>query len=164
MTSPGRAPLSLSFVACVVALASYASAETPESTDNGKADASAEQSLIALEQQWAKAETTRDAPALRRILDDKFVFTFGAGELLDKNGFIQAVTSGEPDPSESQALSERTTRVDGDTAVVVGTDTVRRTKNGKLLTSVYRYTTTYIKRRGRWLAFAEQIVKVPQIQ
>lgn len=164
MTITGRATVSISWVACLVILAGYASAQTPESADSVKADAAAERQLTALEQQWVKAETSHDATALRRILDDKFVCAFGAGELLDKDTFIKAVANGEPDPSVSQALSGRTTRIDGDTAVVVGTDTVRRIKEGKVLTSVYCYTTTYIKRRGRWVAFAEHLVKVSQNQ
>ncbi len=51
--------------------------------------------------------------------------------------------------------------VDGDTAVLVGTDTARGVKNGATYTAVYRYTVTYIRREGQWRALAEHIVKVP---
>jgi ketosteroid isomerase-like protein len=52
--------------------------------------------------------------------------------------------------------------IDGDTAVLVGTDTARGTQNGAEYTAVDKYTTTYIRRHGQWRALAEQLVKVPQ--
>jgi hypothetical protein len=41
------------------------------------------------------------------------------------------------------------------------TDTLRRTKDGQPVESVHRFTVTYIRRHGRWLALAEQSAKVP---
>jgi len=162
MTIPGRNVLLVPVLVCLSALAGCTSTEAPMGADKGKAGAGAERQLVDLEQDWVKAEANHDAAALRRILDDKFVSTFGAGEPLDKEGFIKAVTGGDPDPSLSDTLGDRTIRVDGDAAVVLGTDTVRRTKDGRQVTSVYRYTATYIKRQGRWVALAEHLVKVPQ--
>jgi ketosteroid isomerase-like protein len=52
--------------------------------------------------------------------------------------------------------------VDRDTAVVVGTDTVRGTEKGAPYVVVYRYTVTYVHRQGRWRALAEHLVEVPQ--
>ena len=80
--------------------------------------------------------------ALQAILDDRFVATFGAGKLLDKNAFIKDVTAGAIDPTESQELSGQTIVLAGDTAVVVETDTIRGIKNGQPSESVYRFTVT----------------------
>jgi len=45
--------------------------------------------VLKLEREWTAAEIKRDAATLRHILDDRFVVTFGAGEAIDKEGFIK---------------------------------------------------------------------------
>jgi len=128
-------------------------------TDNtyagDKSTTADEQALLKLEHEWVEAEARHDAVALQAILDERFVSTFGAGKLLDKNAFIKEVTAGAIDPTESQELSDHTIIVAGDTAVVVETDTLRSAKNGQSSTTVYRFTVTYIKRGGHWYALAE---------
>jgi hypothetical protein len=103
-----------------------------------------------------------DATMLRRILDDKFVASFGVKEPYDKEAFIKLIITGDVDPTESQTLTDETVVIDQDTAVVVGTDTVRGTEKGEAYTVVYRYTVTYIRRQGQWVALAEHLVKVPE--
>lgn len=114
-----------------------------------------EQALRKLEREWVDAETRHDAVALQSILDDKFVATFGAAKPLDKDAFIKDVTAGPVDPTVSQELSDQTIVVAGDTAVVVETDTLRKVRDGKPSVAVYRFTVTYIRRGGHWVALAE---------
>ena len=120
------------------------------------------QEVLDLENEWVVAEHNRDAVTLRRILDDKFVASFGAGKPYGKEAFMKGIVSSAVDPAESQALSDRAVIIDQDTAVVVGTDTERGTRKGTAYTEVARYTATYIRREGRWLALAEHMVEVPQ--
>ena len=122
----------------------------------------AKQQVLDLEQKWVTAERNHDAAALRRILDDKFVASFGAEKPYDKEAFIKEIVGGDVDPTESQTLTDRTVIIDRDTAVVVGIDTERGTKKGAPYTAVARYTVTYIRRNGRWVALAEHLVEVPQ--
>jgi steroid delta-isomerase-like uncharacterized protein len=124
--------------------------------------ADAKQRVLDLGKEWTAAEVKHDASTLRRILDDKFVASFGANKLYDKEAFIKQMVSGALDPTESQTLTDETVTIDHDTAVVVGTDTVRETDNGTTYTVVYRYTVTYIHRNGQWIALAEHLVEVPQ--
>ncbi len=118
-----------------------------------------EQQLIELEEAWVRAEHNHDTAALQRLLDPHFVCTFGSGELLTKPAFIAHVTDGPLDPTLSQALSDRTVVVAGDTAVIVETDVIRSTKDGQPVERVYRVTTTYIRRQGHWSALAEHMVR-----
>ena len=120
-----------------------------------KAATADEQVLRKLEREWIDAETRHDAVALRSILDDKFVATFGAAKPLDKDAFIKDVTAGPVDPTVSQELSDQTIVVADDTAVVVETDTERKVRDGKPSAAVYRFTVTYIRRGGHWVALAE---------
>lgn len=140
-----------SLVVTLPSLADNASGATASS-------AAAERELLKLEGEWTAAEINRDAAKLRQILDDKFVVTFGTGEAIDKEGFIKNVVGDETDVILSQDISDKTVRVDRDTAVVVETDTVHGTDKGEPYTQVLRITTTYIKRNGHWLALAEHIV------
>lgn len=130
------------------------------------ADASqneAREEVLSLEREWTIAENKHDEAMLRRILDEKFVATFGTKRPpYDKEGFIKSQLAGDVDPTVSDTLSDQMVIVDGDTAVVVGTDTERSAKNGEAHTAVARYTATYVRRNGRWLALAEHLVLVPQ--
>ena len=118
----------------------------------------AEQAVLKVDREWADALTAQDGAALRRVLNDRFVATFGAAKPLDKAGFIKLILSGERDLTTTQDFSDRTLIVDGDTAVLVETDTLHQTKSGHLSTAVYRMTLTYIKRGGHWTALAEHLV------
>jgi len=121
------------------------------------------QQLLDLEKQWTDAEDKSDTQALRRILDDRFVATFGAARTYDKEAFV-TLFAREVDPSASQTLTYEAVIIEGDTAVVVGTDTARGTRDGAPRSAVYKYTATYIRRDGRWRVLAEHIVKVPPPQ
>ena len=122
----------------------------------------ARRQVLKLEQDWVTAEDKRDEAALRRILDDKFLASFGPNQPYDKETFIKQELSGSVDPTESQTLSDQRVILDRDTAVVIGTGTERGTRNGAAYEEVYRYTVTYIRRNGRWLALAEHLVEVPK--
>ena len=99
---------------------------------------------------------------LRRILDDKFFASLRAEKPLDKEAFIKEIVSEDVDPTESPALTDRRVIIDQDTAVVVGIDTERGTRKGAAYTVVYRYTVTYIRRNGQWIALAEHLVEEPK--
>lgn len=110
---------------------------------------------------WVAAENAHDAAALERILDDQFISTYGAGKPTRKAAFIKSLTKGEADPRQSQSLTDETVVVNGDTAILVGTDTFHRTDHAEPDGLALRYTITCVRRHGRWVALAEHIVKLP---
>ncbi len=64
---------------------------------------------------------------------------------------------------ESLELSDLNVRVEGNTAVVVGVNHVKgRDENGKPVDRRVRFTDTFIKRDGRWLAWATQGTLIQQ--
>jgi hypothetical protein len=147
----------LTLACCIVAAAAATEPTSPQAAQ----PAAARQQLLDLEKKWAAAEDKYDPAVLRRILDDRFVATFDAAETYDKDAFIK-IFAGDVDPTASQSLTYDAVIIDGDTAVLVGNDTARGTRDGAAYTTVYKYTATYIHRHGRWLALAEHIVEVPQ--
>src|ERR1700754_3413701 len=109
---------------------------------------------------WVTAENTHDAAALNRILDDQFISTYAAGKPTRKAAFIKSLTKGKDDPRQSQSLTDETVVVEGDTAILVGTDTFHRTDHADPDGLALRYTITCIRKNGRWVALAEHIVKI----
>lgn len=142
-------------LACCLVASSVASEPTsPQATP----PTAARQQLLDLEKEWAAAEDKNYATVLRRILDERFVATFGAAKTYDKEVFIK-LFAGDVDPTASLTLTYEAVIIDDDTAVAVGTDTARGTRDGAAYMAVYKYTATYIRRHGRWLALAEHIVQ-----
>ena len=145
----------------VCGMVAPSSATAPKNSGTPQADA--RQQVLDLGREWVDAEVKHDAATLRRILADKFVASFGGGKPYDKEAFIKYILSGDVDhPAESQTLTDETVVVDDDTAVVVGTDTVRGTDKGVSYSVIFRYTVTYIRRHEQWIALAEHLVEVPQ--
>jgi ketosteroid isomerase-like protein len=148
---------SLTLACWMIALSTPSAATGAE----GPIATSAKQQVLELGKQWAAAENKHDSTTLNRILDDKFVAFFGTGKRMDKAAYIKEMVGGDVDPTASQVLADETVVIDGDTAVVFGTDTVHGTENGAVYTQILRYTVTYIRRHSRWLALAEHLVKAP---
>ena len=83
----------------------------------------AREQLLNLEKEWTLAENKHDVTALRHILDDRFVATFGAAKTYDNEAFIKLFAAGDDDPTESETLTYEAVIIDGDTAVLVGNET-----------------------------------------
>ncbi len=149
-----RQLLGLALAGSLAALSATAHAEVSRSPS----ETEAKQQVMTLLRDWVTAENEHDVAALQRILDDKFITTSGAGQPGNKERFIKSLTAGKADPGQSQSLTDETIVVDGDTAVVVGTDTFHRTDGAKPDGLALRYTITFIRRHGRWTALAEHIV------
>ena len=114
-----------------------------------------EQQVIATETEWVQAEIHRDASVLDRVLDDRFLFNSSTGHHGHKPTVIANMLHWN---MRSQTITDRTVVVDGDTAIVFGTANFRFAVDGKDDdVSAGRYTTTYIKRDGRWRALALQM-------
>jgi hypothetical protein len=154
----GSRVLPVTLVYCVAAFSPAANAQnskTPPSAD-------AKRQVLDVSKVWVAAEIKHDANTLGHILDEKFVASFGAKKPYDREAFIKMIVTADLDPTESQTLADQTVVIDQDTAVEVGTDTVRGTEKGAAYSQVYRYAVTYIHRQGHWIALAEHLVEVPQ--
>jgi ketosteroid isomerase-like protein len=115
-----------------------------------------QQQVLHADRAWADAEIRRDSAALRRMLDDQFIAVYGSGKVVNKEQFIKDVIGGADDSVTSQDLTDVAVIVARDTAVVTELDTARGAHNGHPYTQSFRLTTTYIKRKGKWLALAER--------
>lgn len=120
----------------------------------------AEREVLALEDQWVQAEIHGDEATLQRILDDRFVMTWGSGKTVDKASYIEGIIEAKG-TILSEELTDRIVLVEGNTVVVVDTDTLQgKNAAGEPWKLVLRMTTTYVKRDGRWVVLAEQVVPI----
>ena len=110
---------------------------------------SAAESVLRAERETMEAIGRKDAAALRRILDPRFVLRTPAGEV-SREEFLRSVTSL---PAEILSVRGEGARADifGETAVVTGVQRARVRHEGQEFDSVSAFTDIFVKRRGRWL-------------
>lgn len=120
----------------------------------------AAQEIIALEEEWVRAENAKDADALRAILDERMLVVSDSG-VKTREAFIAGVVRGEVDPTQSQTLTDRQIVIDGDTAVSTVIDRFKGTRDGEALEFTFRCTTVFVRRDGKWRAIAEVFNKAP---
>ena len=147
-----------SFVMALVFSAAAFSLAAQAQGSRSAASIDARQQVMNATAEWIAAENKHDAAALSRILDDNFISTFAANKPRGKADFIRGIVNGPIDPSQSQSLTDVSVVVDGDTAVTVGTDTFHSATKPPL---ALRYTITYVRKQGRWVALGEHIVAIP---
>jgi ketosteroid isomerase-like protein len=138
----------VAMVAGLLAVGVLASPAGPAQTMTSPPAPSEEQRVLAVEDDYVAAEIHRDEAALRRILDDRFVFNRANGTTTGKEELIQAVLGMR---MVGQAISERSVLIEGGTALVFGTAELRLAVPGKEdAISTLRYTATYVKRDQQW--------------
>jgi ketosteroid isomerase-like protein len=122
-------------------------------------NAAAEQALEKEDREYAEALRNRDVEALDRVWASDYTFVNPRGELLTKAERIANIKSGA---SEFRTMSPQKERlhVHGDFAVEVGRIVVQGEYSGRESSGEYRYTTTWIKMRGRWQMLANQITLI----
>ena len=111
-----------------------------------------EEQVLAVEDEYVRAEISREEAVLQAIIDDRFVFNQNSGSTSGKAELIESILEWE---MTGQRISERSVLVAGDTAVVCGTAELRFAGEDQVETkSVLRYTTAYIKRQKGWRMLA----------
>ncbi|HEU5453962.1 MAG TPA: nuclear transport factor 2 family protein [Terriglobales bacterium] len=138
---------SLAWLFGVVMMACGALAQTAQPASNS--DIAAQ--LKAIEARWIDAEIHGDAAYLDTILAPDFIYTNPSAQVLNRAQLIEAVRSGKA-KLESGSVSEMTVRVYGEVAVVNGTYTEHEA--GSAASDAGRFTDTFVRRNGKWLAVA----------
>lgn len=103
------------------------------------------QKLVQYMTDWANLSNKKDFAALDKMLPDDLVITFQDGEVLTKDEYIAALKKNPGDFT----ITDYDQKVDlfGKTAIVRARYVVAVGADVKL---DFRYTTTFIKRKGRW--------------
>ena len=139
-------------VVCAVATPVFGACPTGKQAKNAAA-------LTAIEQRWALALEKKDAEAVGCLLAPEFLDSDPDGVVRDRQAVLAAIAGRMPGTNR---LEELKVFIDGDTAVVHGTNRVLD-ENGRERASV-RFTDTFIYRKRKWLAIAghESLIKKPE--
>lgn len=120
-----------------------------------------EQELLKLQREWLDAYQKHDAAALERIEADDFTLTEGDGKVTTKAEDVASLRNAKPpQPDDAFAVEDVQVRLYGDTAVLIGRVIIRYRNRGQMVSEQYRYTDTYLKRRGRWQVVASQLTRI----
>jgi ketosteroid isomerase-like protein len=131
------------------------------SQEEQSGNASAEKTLIQIEQDWSKAFTNKDVKTLERILGDDYIGIDFEGKPWSKAQALEDLQSGKASV-QSYELAPFKVRFFGNIAVVNGSQVEKSNYKGKDTSGNYIWTTVYINRDGRWQAVASQSTKVVQ--
>ena len=116
-----------------------------------------ERRVLAAEDEYVAAEVSRDEAALRRIVDDRFVFNSSNGRTSGKDELIAEVLKMA---MIGQTIRERSVLVEGGIAIVFGTADLKFAgPDSTESLSSQRYTSTYVNRQGQWRMLALQMQK-----
>jgi ketosteroid isomerase-like protein len=108
-----------------------------------------EQGVLALVDEWARAELNMDSRALDGLLADDFVGIGPYGFLLTREQWVQRYESGVL-KQQAFALEDPAVRLYGDTAVVIGSQNQRTTHQGNDVSGRFRATLVAVRNGGEW--------------
>ena len=122
----------------------------------------AERELLKLQREWLDAYQKHDAAALERIEADDFTLTEADGQVTTKPEDVASIRNAKPpQPDDSFDVEDVKVRLYGDTAILMGRVILKYRNKGQMVVERYRYTDTYLKRRGRWRVVASQLTRIP---
>jgi ketosteroid isomerase-like protein len=111
--------------------------------------ASDEKEIRTVEAVLCRAFESGDAATLRKHMDATFTQTSSRGEVTDYEQNVAEVVRREP-RYEVFRNHEQKVRLYSDTAIILGTTTVKGTADGKPFEADFQYTDTWIRRDGHW--------------
>jgi ketosteroid isomerase-like protein len=137
---------------CLLGLLSLASAAVSQAQQTG---GSTEKAIMALEDQWLKAQQTNNPDLVAPLLADKFVSTGDDGKVTNKTQALADAKASKYVSAENQNVQ---VTVFGDTAIATGLWVGKGTdEKGKPFDLRDRWTDTWVKMpNGKWQCAATQ--------
>lgn len=131
--------------------------------------AAIEAEILKLEREWADANKTHNAEAVKRNLADNAVIVYPDGSTATKADEVRAIESGSITADSFEIVDPKVTVIDGDSAFITGRGVIKNGKNvvaGQKrpidISGEYRFLDVYAKRDGKWQVVASQATKILQ--
>lgn len=121
-----------------------------------------EQQILALNRAWAEAMVDGNMGALERIFADDLVVTTGNGTVRGKAEELKDVMPSPDLKTYFFNTEDVRVRVYKDAAVLTGHAKWRINYKGTDIDHERRYTSMYVKQKGRWQMVALQLTRLPQ--
>jgi ketosteroid isomerase-like protein len=116
-----------------------------------------EAAVLAADRAWAEAIARGDVKALGELFAEEFVIVSPNGELKNKQQELANLAPAPDVVTHYFRTEDAEARVYTDAAVVRGRAVWKVDYKGREIDNNRRYTSTYVKRKGRWLLVAQQI-------
>jgi ketosteroid isomerase-like protein len=113
-----------------------------------------EATLKEMEQTWVTAVTNGDRVTLAKLLDDSFIETSPNGMRRSKSDLLLAPS---PASGSSQTLVDLDVRVNGDTAIVSGTNRFRPALDAQAVN--YAFTDVFVRKTEGWRVMSSQMTR-----
>ena len=107
------------------------------------------------------AQVQGDRAALERLLAPDFLFVRGSGRVGNRQDFIAGFTGPGQSLQPYAVTDPLLVRAGPDVGIVGGEARVRGTEKGQPFANHFRYSDTFVRRGGRWLAIYAQITPLP---
>jgi hypothetical protein len=117
--------------------------------------------LIRLENQWTTGMVKRDAGLFDKMLSPKFVYTEN-DKMMSRSEVLHELTAGSDTVTAARNEGMEVHEFGGVTAAVTGWLIVDGHGKGGAFTHRYRFTDTWVKRKGGWEIVAAQDYLVPK--
>lgn len=118
-----------------------------------------DQALKEIQHQWADARLKRDSSFATQIEADDFTVVWPDGQIINKQGDVESYEADGAVFSEFK-ITDLDVRFYGETAIVVGQDSIKGHTPTKDLSGSYVWTDTFVKQNGAWKAVASQVTSV----
>ena len=129
--------------------------------------AAIEAEVIKLEHEWADANKSHNAEAVRRLVADDAVIVYPDGSVATKADEVRTIESAAVTADAFEMIDPKVTVVNADSAFITGRSVI---KNGKYkdantkktidISGEYRFLDVYSRRDGKWQAVASQATKI----
>ena len=141
-------------LACTASAVLIATASTAQPADDAAA-------ILAAAHAFDDAQLHGDRPTLERMIAPDFLFVRGSGRVGDRRDFIAGFTRPNARLEPFQVSDRLFLRLAPDVAVVGGEARLHGTEDGKPFVEHFRYSDTFARRGGRWLAVFTQVTPLP---
>lgn len=138
-------------------------AQTAESSAAQAKSGSVEQFLMQMERNWAKAILERNVAKIREIVAADVVLTTPDGTVQSLDDDLAELQSGAF-TAELYDSFDMKVKLYGDCAVVTGKTKLKGKYNGENVQNQFRWTDTFVKRKGRWQVVASQATPLPKTE
>ena len=133
-----------------------------------KYDAAAiEAEILKLEREWADANKSHNAEAVKRLVADDAVIVYPDGSTASKADEVRTIESGAITADAFDMIDPKVTVIDADSAFITGRGVIKNGKNivpGQKkpidISGEYRFLDVYAKRDGKWQVVASQATKI----
>ena len=133
------------------------------SAGQAQSSSAAEQELITLTKDLARAVEGRDRSILDRILADDFSFIHSNGVAMNKATEIAALTSADSKWTSAKLNDDAHARIYGDVGIVTGSETFEGSGPG-MSAGRRMLTVIFVRRDGLWKCVGGQFTNAPSSQ